>query len=45
MTYALEAEYIQGLHIDYETLFQASDDALYKAKSYGKDRFVEYKKD
>lgn len=31
--------------MDYEALFQASDDALYKAKSYGKDRFVEYKKD
>ena len=29
---------------DYDTLFQAADDALYEAKSYGKDRFVEYKR-
>ena len=29
---------------NFETLFNAADDALYKAKSLGKDRFVEYKK-
>ena len=28
----------------FDTLFNAADDALYKAKSLGKDRFVEYKK-
>ena len=28
---------------NFETLFNAADDALYKAKSLGKDRFVEYK--
>ncbi|MBO4310863.1 MAG: GGDEF domain-containing protein [Lachnospiraceae bacterium] len=28
----------------FETLFNAADDALYKAKSFGKDRFVEFKK-
>lgn len=31
--------------ITYETLFASADEALYKAKSYGKDRFVEYKKE
>ena len=29
---------------NFETLFNAADDALYKAKSLGKDRFMEYKK-
>ena len=28
----------------FDTLFNAADDALYKAKSLGKDRYVEYKK-
>ena len=28
----------------FDTLFNAADDALYKAKSLGKDRFVEYRK-
>jgi len=27
---------------DFDTLFNAADDALYKAKSIGKDRFMEY---
>ena len=31
--------------LDYDGLFAAADDALYEAKSFGKDRFVEYKKD
>lgn len=29
---------------NFDTLFNAADDALYKAKSLGKDRFVEYRK-
>lgn len=30
---------------NFETLFEAADEALYKAKSIGKDRFSEYKKE
>lgn len=30
---------------DFDTLFNAADDALYKSKTAGKDRFSEYKKD
>ena len=30
---------------NFDTLFNAADDALYKAKSLGKDRFVEYRKE
>ena len=40
VTCSIGAVLVNGQEVEFETLFRQADDALYKAKGFGKNRYV-----